>query len=514
MKSFAALLLLCLPAAAQEWEPLDPRSRGMGNTGIAVAEGPVASWWNPANLAQGSVTPLEFLSSGFGFSVHGSGDVSLEGDILGTVDRVTDLYRELGGGSGFQAVQNRLNAGTATAQDLREAVAVIDAVSDLGAEGVGARALGGAALELRLGSFGVFYRDVTSGGVDPFFDFGSISALSSTSLATFFGQFAGGALSAAGTALSSRIQAETTLGAADNDTDTVLDADELAFQAQQSVGDAGISDPTFQENYLAVVNATVANAGGSSGNTLYSNGSGIEISGIRLRETGVSLGLPLHLIALPGIPSLNLGVALKEVIGETFREVITLRDLQDGSDALEEALKNKSANTTRSNKFNIDAGLSIRPIQEVTLALGGRNLLDMDFDVEGTTEDFHVRPQYRIGLATTALGFATLAVDYDLTKNDFDGLDGYESQLLSAGLELKILFLNLRLGTFTNLESDESDPVYAAGLGFDIFGLKIDVGGQISSAKQEVEVDSSGTGSEEIPERVAVSAGISLDLRF
>ena len=115
------------------------------------------------------------------------------------------------------------------------------------------------------------------------------------------------------------------------------DADKLAIQAQQSLGDAGISDAAFQQSFIDGINATLANFGsGAAGDplTIFFNGSGIEFRGIRIRETGISMGLPLHGLLFESLIPVNVGITLKEVIGETFRTVITLQDLQDGEDVL------------------------------------------------------------------------------------------------------------------------------------------------------------------------------------
>lgn len=48
--SFAILSLL--PLHAGPWQVLDPRAAGMGGAHVAIAEGPIGSYWNPAGQAQ------------------------------------------------------------------------------------------------------------------------------------------------------------------------------------------------------------------------------------------------------------------------------------------------------------------------------------------------------------------------------------------------------------------------------------------------------------------------------
>jgi len=54
-KVLAALILsamLTSSAGATHWHVMGPRAMGMGGAGVAVAQGPLASYWNPAGLGQ------------------------------------------------------------------------------------------------------------------------------------------------------------------------------------------------------------------------------------------------------------------------------------------------------------------------------------------------------------------------------------------------------------------------------------------------------------------------------
>ncbi len=68
-----ALLLAASPVGALEWHVKGPRALGMGGAGVALAQGPLASYWNPAALGRrgvngnGVTTPL-----GAHFGITGS----------------------------------------------------------------------------------------------------------------------------------------------------------------------------------------------------------------------------------------------------------------------------------------------------------------------------------------------------------------------------------------------------------------------------------------------------------
>ncbi|PCI40405.1 MAG: hypothetical protein COB53_01375 [Elusimicrobia bacterium] len=71
----AAVLSLALvgQAAATPWHDLGPRAMAMGGTGVAMAQGPLASYWNPAGLGQQYGTSgLIFPAVGIRFEATGT----------------------------------------------------------------------------------------------------------------------------------------------------------------------------------------------------------------------------------------------------------------------------------------------------------------------------------------------------------------------------------------------------------------------------------------------------------
>ncbi|MHC4606554.1 MAG: conjugal transfer protein TraF [Planctomycetota bacterium] len=494
-------------AAAQEWQSSDVRSEAMGGATVAQTTNITSSYANPAVLATDAEAPFEFYEAAFGLTGYGFTDVALEGDVIGKVDTIVDLYNELGGGTGFKTVQDDFNAGTHTAQDLQDAMDLIYAVGNIDEEGLGVMGHLGGGFDMRLGSFGFFYRDVVYAGLDPFLDFTQLVSLTDELWANFMAPLAPGVpATAAGINLAARLVTEAGI--------PIADAQTIAFNAEQALG-GEVVDPNFQNNVVSVIGSTFNNAGTSDTETFYYNASGVVISGLRMREIGVSFALPLTLIAFPAVPSLNVGITLKEVIGETFREVITLATLEDGDDTADEILDNIRKNTKQSNKFNIDLGVSVNPIPYFTVGLSVRNILPMDFDVEGVSEDFEMDPQVRLGAEFSPLELVRVAADMDVLENEFDGLEGFESRMLAGGVELMLLPVRLRVGAFDNIASDESSIVYTGGIGIGFAGLSLDLGGQLSLKKVDIESESmGGSGSDKMFERMSFSAMLGYDVRF
>jgi len=514
MRLIIPVLMMSSAAWAQEWNPLDARAKGMGNAGTALAEGAAASYWNPANLAKESPEPFG-ISSGFGINISGQGDLAVEGDTIAALDRLSDLYE----GLNFQLAQNNLNtAGGADDASLQSAIQILDAINSLNEDGTGLYFTGGGSMEVRFGSFSLFHRaNITAGG-DPIFDLVNGISFSSLNQNQFYSQITGGALSAAGTNLMNNMIAGGFPAAQDADGDGTPDVQELAFNAQQSLGDAGISDPNFQSTFITTSIAT--NSGlalGQPGNTLYSNGSGIVFQGILMRETGISVGVPLSIIPIPFFSTINVGIAIKEVIGETFYAKVLLSDLPDGESIVDDVRRQYKENRERSNQFSMDAGISVSPLPWLTAGISAKNLIPMHFDSK-FGEDIDIGPQVRMGVGFTPLGLLKIGMDVDLLENDLDQfVDGLKSRMGGAGVELTLPFISLRTGMFTNLSNvASSGGVWTGGIGMNLSIIHIDINGQLALSETRIETGSliNGTDSVRVPERFSASVSVGMELKF
>ena len=101
---------LAAAARAEEWVPVGPSAIGQGGAGVAAAEGPGMTYWNPALPGLGKMEGPFDLGSSFGLGLDFSASLSAEGDVVKQADEVYDLIQT----TDFNAIQTRLNAGTAT----------------------------------------------------------------------------------------------------------------------------------------------------------------------------------------------------------------------------------------------------------------------------------------------------------------------------------------------------------------------------------------------------------------
>jgi hypothetical protein len=503
LASVAFLSPIASPAFAQDWFNIDARSRGMGNAGVAIAEGALGAYWNPAVLAAEQGDVFSFSAGGVAFAGNAFLDVSIEGDILARVDELYDLFS----GTDFATIQANLNAGTASEADLQTALTLLAELTDLNQPGLGVVVQSGGSIEMRYGPLGFFVRYLGHMALDVRFGLGPgfASSLSEGSISNGLDDAlasipAGSPVGANATTLSGELQ---TAGL------SAAQADTLAANAEAALGDGGLNSVVR----AAIVASAVASLGtfNDPTATLQFNESGVRVSGIVLKEAGVAFAYPIAL-------GLRIGVALKEVIGETFEIDIPLRDLDESQTMLEDIFDQIDQNRRRTGKFDYDVGISFSPLPLVSLGLTAKNVRGNKFEY-ASGAFFQTRRQLRAG-AALHLGIVTVGADFDIKTNKSDSLDGYESRVAGVGVDFKPgipgIGLSVRGGVFKNLDSADQELVYTVALGAKLGPILIDLNGQSSLKKVDVESASAlnGTDSLSLPQRLAFAATVGVDLSW
>lgn len=110
--SLAALMtVFTLPAHSLEWQNVGPRALGMGGAGVAMPQGPLSPFWNPAGLglidsADGFTAPLHVHAAVKGDVVQGARDLEAisenpaaysQGDVTRALNKINQP------GNGFKA---------------------------------------------------------------------------------------------------------------------------------------------------------------------------------------------------------------------------------------------------------------------------------------------------------------------------------------------------------------------------------------------------------------------------
>ena len=208
--------------------------------------------------------------------------------------------------------------------------------------------------------------------------------------------------------------------------------------------------------------------------------------------------------------NLSFGITAKAMYGTVLGTKIWIFNQNN-----DQVLESISDNYESSMNFGLDLGALYR-IPKFQFALVGHNLNRPTFSgftdsvalnntpTEVAIPDVALDPQVTAGLAFMPTKRFTLESNLDLLEVG-TLLNGYNIQRLSFGGEFDLSLLALRLGTYKNLAEDWQDWVATAGVGFDLFGLRIDVGGAYSLGQT---VDYQGTS---IPAEARLYASLGLD---
>ncbi|WP_027326755.1 conjugal transfer protein TraF [Helicobacter pametensis] len=123
------------------------------------------------------------------------------------------------------------------------------------------------------------------------------------------------------------------------------------------------------------------------------------------------------------------------------------------------------------SNIGVDVGVVYEPVKYITLGVVGKNLNAPSFDLG--FDKIKIDPQARAGLALN-IGFWTLAVDGDLTKNKFLGSE-INNQMISVGSTLDFKYIALRGGIATDLQNKD-DLIFSLGLGLAFFDVGVQFG--------------------------------------
>jgi len=152
-------VLLAQNVQADSWKILGPRPMGMGGAFVAIAEGPIAQYWNPAGLAQ--------EKQKFGFQLPISAKVEFTGVILKDANTLGDLANK------FTKIQNAQTSGTDGAMDADAMGAFYEsvaAIKDMDQPGKGITAEIATGGLFKLGKIALSVNNFTSIGADPNID--------------------------------------------------------------------------------------------------------------------------------------------------------------------------------------------------------------------------------------------------------------------------------------------------------------------------------------------------------
>ncbi|WP_372808789.1 conjugal transfer protein TraF, partial [Pontiella sp.] len=271
----------------------------------------------------------------------------------------------------------------------------------------------------------------------------------------------------------------------------------------------GLTEQNIDDSYT-FVNSIDFNTPEGSANSLENNETVVAVRGFGLVEVPVSFGYAFN-------ENLSIGITAKAMYGVVSGTKLWFFD----EDATEDALDSASDNTEATLNFGLDLGVLYR-MKMLQFAIVGHNLNGPKFDGFSDTidlkndngdviatkalkvSDYKIDPQVTIGAAFIPSPRFTLEVSYDLLETG-TLLENYDIQRLSFGGEFDVWLLSLRLGAYNNLAADWMGWVGTGGVGVNLFGVRLDVGGAYSFQDTASYEDS------DIPAEARLYAGLSFE---
>ncbi|MFA5773685.1 MAG: conjugal transfer protein TraF [Candidatus Paceibacterota bacterium] len=477
-------------AYGEEWLTYGPKAQAMGGASVALPDATNAHYYNPAALAKNKkIGPAISVATG----------TAAEGDVLGAVDAIAKTME----GIDWPTLSAKIDGGQSlTPTEIQQLLKLFG--SDMTglnkpAQGVLFNLASGASITI--GNMGFFVNYFVDGGADPVFDIGGLSLSADSDIATQVSNVVGAGNDRTGSFTNTGSQTlADSIFTGTTGIFTQNQAEELVYQAELAGIDT--SDPAIASAILQIASttggiyksvATLSKATTTTA-TASNNQSGLYMSGIFLKELGVSYGRPV----IDNL--LSVGANFKVMEGETYYNFIKFDQLQSGTNTLEDIVKRENIKATTTFGLDVSALVSLTEMVQAGLIIRNLNGPTFKFDGPG---DFKLDPQIRLGVGVNLINRLKVALDYDVTKNKSMVLNGYESQFFGMGAEIDLWVLNVRAGMMKNLASSGSGPVMTGGIGLGLGQLiRIDLGGSLATDTSTV---GSGANPDTIPQRASIA---------
>lgn len=495
------------PLCAEQWQVLGTRPMGMGGAFVAVAQGPIAQYWNPGGLVKSSANV-----SGMEIPVGVSAEFT--GDIIKNASQIGELAEK------YSAIQSaQTSGGSLNAEQLAAFAKTVSLMSDMNEPGKGAllEVAGGA--NFKFSKVALSVNNFTAVGLNPFIDTVNIGLDNGTGVSGVDFTGANQANTSYDTAETQFNNAINTIGYANieniicgsagclNTSQGITNQTTFVYALINKAVADGLSEAQINEaaSTMAQYAADVAPilTGVNSGASYTNNNSALTVVGASFVEIAAGYAWNVD----KWLHGLSVGANLKLINGRTTATTFRFLSESETGDAfsMDDVKSSWQPAADLGVLWNVNSTYPKLPFSpKVGFVI--RNINSPSFDTTAGG-DYDLDRQARLGFALNPTRFWTLAMDVDVTKNETP-VDGFDSRQLALGTEINIFNrkafnIPLRAGIMKNLAEKDSKMAYTLGTGLNLLHMHFDVSGVVSSERTTIE-------DTEIPTKLGVSASFGL----
>ncbi|OGR69038.1 MAG: hypothetical protein A2081_04005 [Elusimicrobia bacterium GWC2_61_19] len=486
---------------------------GMGGAFVAIAQGPIAQYWNPAGLytSTGNVSGMEIpVAAGIEFT----------GKTMENASKLGEVAKD------YAAIQSKQTTGGAMdAQQMAVFAQSLPLIASMNKKGTGALLEANGGLNLKFAKVTVSVNNYTAIGASPFVDTKNIGLGSAAGIT---GVQMGGTVITAPVDPTNAASATQIAGAINtinfntieslicgsagclNTQNSITTSAELANALVNQAATNGLTQQQIADaaSQLAANAAAAAPiiAAAASGNPYTNNQTDLTVKGGSFTEIAFGLARPLP------VDGLTAGGNVKLINGRmaytNFKVLSNNTGVTDPFKDLTDTMKTSWAPAIDLGvMYDINKLMPKFPMKP-RAGLVIRNLNRPSFknpDAQGGNT--HLDTQARMGLAFKPANFWNLAMDLDLTNN-LTPVKGYKSRQLAMGTEFNLINrkafnIPLRAGLMKNLANSDSKMAYTLGTGLNLLYMHIDLAGVVSSNRVKIE-------DKNIPTKVEIAASFGL----
>jgi len=467
----ASSILTSTVVSATEFRSSTVRALGMGGSNVASTNGVDATYWNPAAYgffgeSDDSAEAKSVDNSRLSEKTWGM-DLGLNAGakVFGPLDGNTTILKSLVNPANISTTQLAASSIGSTVADV---AAFSSGIASLDPTPMGASVFADGGSGIRISNYGVNIR----GSLDVS---GSLILDNQNAKLDVLTTVAGGVVTAGAAVTLTGLPQGYFSPTQRQNMLTQLSSSAGGLTADQAASvivayESALGAPATNPTNIAAADATVnLIAAATAPGDITQNNTEWAVRGAFVKEVGVTYGHALN-------ERLSIGGVLKFMQAELFDSRSSILGAATDTSALDRGA------TETSTGFGLDLGVMYRmPSYQFGLAVRNINAPSFTYSVTGYT--YKMGPQAKVGAAWMPSDEFTLEAGYDLTENK-GVVETDKTQYWNLGLEWDAWsVLALRAGAYQNMSQSDLGLIRTAGLGINMWAVRLDVAGAISTNK-------------------------------